>query len=41
MINIYIYNEGIELNNIKYKSLYIVIKLKSQHKLKRNSYIVI
>jgi hypothetical protein len=34
-------NEGIELNDIKYKSLYIVIKLILQHKLKRISYIVI
>jgi hypothetical protein len=30
-------NEGIELNDIKYKSLYIDIKLISQYKLKRKS----
>jgi hypothetical protein len=33
--------EGIELIDIKYKSLYIDIKLISRHKLKRKSYIVI
>jgi hypothetical protein len=33
--------EGIELNDIKYKSLYIEIKLLSQYKLKRWRYIVI
>jgi hypothetical protein len=37
--------EGIELNDIKYKSLDIVMVIKlnliSQHKLKRKSYIVI
>jgi hypothetical protein len=40
-INSKVFNEGIELNDIKYKSLYIDIKLILQHKLKRKSYIVI
>jgi hypothetical protein len=34
----FIANEGIELNDIKYQSLYIVIKLILQHKLKRKRY---
>jgi hypothetical protein len=33
--------EGIELNDIKYKSFYIVINVISQYKLKRKTYIVI
>jgi hypothetical protein len=40
-LNRYYDIEGIELNDIKYKSLYIDIKLISQHKLKSKSYIVI
>jgi hypothetical protein len=31
MISSIKYNEGIELNDIKYKSIYIVIKFISQH----------
>jgi hypothetical protein len=31
----FLFNEGVELNDIKYKSLYSIIKLIPQHKLKK------